>query len=233
MKALIEMNYSSSRVLTMFLGNKHDSSSWNEMSESMGAESELEFDLTGNEKMEISCSVENKSLPLLINIKEPIPWLDSYFRYQKKKILYINPDDNPLFSVSWARRNLAMWEEKVTSWLKIASDHPETCQVIEHMQIIEDPENILMEIFDRFHLDVSSTNVISTVENRMKRGHYSEHGKNLIDPFHKFDPSFHLERKWLVDYPEDVLAFVIEETQEMEDRHPFLKDFGLEMSKHI
>jgi hypothetical protein len=71
------------------------------------------------------------------------------------------------------------------------------------------------------------------VENEMKRGHYKEHGRNLINPFNKFDPSFHLERKWLSNFPAEVLSFAIEETGLIGERHPILKEFGLEMSEHV
>ena len=61
------------------------------------------------------------------------------------------------------------------------------------MEILTNPDNVVQEgIMSKFSYEKTKT--IELIGNEMKRGHYKEHGKDLINPYHKFDPTFHGER---------------------------------------
>lgn len=230
LKALIEINYPNSRVLTMYLGNKHEISTWESMAQSINTQNNVEFDLTEIERELIIKDIEERNLPILIQIKKPISWLDSYFRYQKKKIQYLDPEANPSFDLSWAARSLSLWEATVVSWLSLAKEYPDNCIIIEHMEMLEKPEEVLEKIACKFEL-IGSGKLISQINNAMKRGHYKVHGKDLIDPYHKFDPSYHTEKQWLQNYPEDVLSFAKKRVQQIIEENAFITKFGIDFTE--
>ena len=112
-KAMLEVNFPDVFILTNILGNKHECSSRNAMA-AMAAElavSEPELDKALVE--EIQNCVGNGEIAYIFNIKDPVSWLCSYFRYQKKKYEFRNPDSEFMFSEKFARRSLSAWQEKV------------------------------------------------------------------------------------------------------------------------
>jgi hypothetical protein len=227
MKALIEINYPNVRVLTAFLGNKHDSTDWETIVSSSNSKDFEEYDLTKDDVTKIKQLIKAVELPIIIHIKKPIPWFESYFRYQKKKIQWNNPSANLSFDIDWCRKCARLWEEKVLSWLNLANQHPVNCIIVEHMEILVNPENVLNAIVSKFGLNISG-NLISSIENVMKRGHYKEHGNDLINPYYKFDPSYHTENKWLDNYSPEVLSFAKQEVLKIVERHEIISKCSID-----
>ena len=145
LKALIEINFTRCHVLTQFLGNKHTPKGWGEMTDLLIEEDETDYGISKEERQKISDLVESRSLRIIINIKEPIPWLESFHRYQSEKLIGRGKNP-PEFDESWVRDKLIMWEEKVVSWCEFAKSNPENCLLVRLLQIINEPEAILNEI---------------------------------------------------------------------------------------
>ena len=62
----------------------------------------------------------------------------------------------------------------------------------------------------------------------MKRGHYKEHGKDLINPYHKFDPSFHTDNKWLENYTPQLLEFAKLKVDELISSNKLFSESGFD-----
>ena len=221
MKALLEINYPNVRVLTNYLGNKHSACTWDSIVESSNSQNYSEFDLLDLEIEKIRELIAREDLPIIIHVKKPIPWFESYFRYQKKKIQFLNPEANPIFDIDWCIKCSKIWEEQIVSWITLANQFPDNCIIIEHKETLLNTENVLANIVNKFNLK-KSPNLVSKIDNVMKRGHQKEHGENLINPYHKFDPTYHTENKWLENYPSDVLAFAEQEVRKIIERNEII-----------
>ncbi|MGB1571533.1 MAG: hypothetical protein ACPHAT_02375 [Candidatus Poseidoniaceae archaeon] len=228
-KALLEVNFPEIRVLTTYLGNKHKPTDYQTLVEQSDDSNFQEYDLTSKDVSEIKELVASKNLPIIFQIKKPIPWFDSYFRYQKKKILFRNPEANPKFNFSWISKSLEIWIKSVTSWLELSKKYPNSI-IIEHMEILTNPDNVVQRIMSKFSYEKTKT--IELIENEMKRGHYKEHGKDLINPYHKFDPTFHTEKKWLENYAPELLEFAQKSVDETIAKNPILSEFDFDFSKY-
>lgn len=228
-KALLEVNFPEIRVLTTFLGNKHKPTNYQSLFDQSDDPNFREYDLTLSDVTDIRELVQSKDLPILFQIKNPIPWFESYFRYQKKKILFRNPEANPEFNNNWISKSLEIWNTSVTSWLELSKKYPYSI-IIEHMEILTNPDNVVQRIMSKFSYEKTKT--IELIENEMKRGHYKEHGKDLINPYHKFDPTFHTEKKWLENYTPELLEFARKSVDETIAKNPILSEFDFDFSTY-
>ena len=228
-KALLEVNFPDIRVLTTYLGNKHKPTNYQTLVGQSDDSNFQEYDLTSNDVTQIKELVASKNLPIIFQIKKPIPWFESYFRYQKKKILFRNPEANPEFNYNWISKSLDIWNTSVTSWLGFSKKYPNSI-VIEHMEILTNPDNVVQRIMSK--LSYEKTKTIELIENEMKRGHYKEHGKDLINPYHKFDPTFHTGKKWLENYTPELLEFAQKSVDEAITKNPILSEFDFDFSTY-
>lgn len=228
-KALLEVNFPDIRVLTTYLGNKHKPTNYQSLVDQSDDPDFQEYDLTSNDVTEIKELVASKDLPILFQIKKPIPWFESYFRYNEKKIKFRNPDANPVFDEKWVTTGLKYWSECLTSWLELSKKYPNSL-IIEHMEILTNPDNVVQRIMSKFSYEKTKT--IELIENEMKRGHYKEHGKDLINPYHKFDPTFHTEKKWLENYTPELLEFAQKSVDEAIANNHILSEFDFDFSTY-
>ena len=98
------------------------------------------------------------------------------------------------------------------------------------MEILKNPENLLNKIVNKFDLE-EAIHLVSQIENVMKRGHYKEHGKDLINPYHKFDPSYHTEKKWLDNYSPEVLDFASKEVAKIVERNEIISQSDIDFTE--
>lgn len=224
-KALLEINFPNIRVLTTYLGNKHYPTNFQTI-KSLSQEKELsDFDITKNEAEMIRVLTESKNLPVIIQIKKPIPWFDSYFRYQKKKILFTDPEAHLEFNKEWVDRGLELWEKCLESWINFSNNYSK-CMIIEHVEFLENPDKTIEQITTFF--DIQKNKKIELIEFQMKRGHYKEHGSNLINPYYKFDPSFHLENKWLDNYTPELLEYAEGKVKQVLDNNRVISSYEID-----
>jgi len=224
-KALLEINFPNIRVLTTYLGNKHNPTDFASI-KMLSQEKKLsDFDITIDDAEQIRIAVESRNLPILIQIKKPIPWLDSYFRYQKKKILFSNPDANPKFNNEWVDKALEVWEKCLESWINFSNSYSK-CKIIEHVEFLKNLDKTIQELAN--FLDIEKDKKIELLEFQMKRGHYKEHGSDLINPYYKFDPSFHLENKWLDNYPPELLEYAEKRVKDVLDNNNVLSSYEID-----
>ena len=229
LKALLEVNFPQIRVLTTFLGNKHEPIDYMSLQENCNKKDYAEYELTLEDVNRIQKQIADRALPIIFQIKKPIPWFDSYFRYQKKKIQFRNPESNPEMDENWIIKSSAIWNRNVSSWLEFSKEYP-NCVIIEHMDILTNPDRVIQDILSEFSFEKNKE--IQLIENEMKRGHYKEHGEDLINPYHKFDPSFHTEKKWLGNYSPELLEFAQLSVDELISNNPIFSEFGIDFSTY-
>ncbi len=225
LKALLEMNFPKIRVLTTFLGNKHHPMNLETLETNSRNDDFAEFGLNIEQTRRIQEEIKDKSLPIIFQIKKPIPWFDSYFRYQKQKIQFSNPDANPLFDERWVVNSLSLWNKSVGSWLEFSKKYS-NCLFFEHIELLTNPDDVVQRISEKFSFEKNRK--IDPIENEMKRGHYKEHGKDLINPYHKFDPSFHTDNKWLENYTPQLLEFAKLKVDELISSNKLFSESGFD-----
>lgn len=194
-------------VLQNYLGNKHTPFDWKTLESALG---EIEgFGLTKSELDEISKLVREKKLNFIINIKDPISWLGSYYKYQKKKTLYKNPEANFEFSETFARRVLKAWEANILSWLSFFQKNPELCILIQHEEVLSGLERKLVEIETKFGLNRKTESLVHYSDGYAKRGTDQQKADELINTKVKFDRTKHLDGRWLKEIPDEPLEIAI------------------------
>lgn len=230
LKALIEINFPGAHVLTRFLGNKHNPADWNEMANFLIEDDGINYGISEEEKQEISDLVDSRKLRIIVNIKEPIPWLESYHRYQRKKAIRRNPNAELAFDESWVSRMLGVWEANVGSWVSFVQQNSENCVLVRQLQIFKEPEAILNDIEKKFSLSrIPDKELVCRIGSYARRGTFLEHGEELIITNKKFDPSFHLDNIWIEAFSPELLDFTIDQVNELDSRRPIFREMGLMM----
>ena len=178
--------------MTTFLGNKHKPTNYQSLFDQSDDPNFREYDLTLSDVTDIRELVQSKDLPILFQIKTQYHGLKVILGIKRKKILFRNPEVNPEFNNNWISKSLEIWNTSVTSWLELSKKYPYSI-IIEHMEILTNPDNVVQRIMSKFSYEKTKT--IELIENEMKRGHYKEHGKDLINPYHKFGPDLPHRKK--------------------------------------
>lgn len=224
MKALIEVNYANTTVFANVLGDKHQKSSWADMASSLKNQEIVEGTFDKDDSGPLAKLIEDRDLNILINIKDPISWLESYYRYSLKKVLFVNPDADFPMSIGFCKKNLAKWETNLLSWLALTKEG-NRCAIVRHVDILVNPESVLSLIEKQFKLTPARDTLQTRFEGFAKRGTDTMHGQELINSNMKFDMTYHTEKKWKDNFPQIVLEFSIEHCKSMCLRQPSLVDF--------
>lgn len=209
-KALLELNFKDVHVLSNFLGDKHAEGSWSTMRDNLSNQMPGDFELNAEDFGVIHDLVVAKKLPLVFNIKAPASWVNSYYNYQKKKVLFKNPSAEFLFDISFARRVLDKYESVVGSWLELMDDS-ECFFVFVHEEVVAGVDSDKLDnISHVLGGEVSELFPVGRLSGYAKRGVDSQHGKDLINEKMRFDRDYHLEGGWEGDVPNEVMSFLLE-----------------------
>ncbi len=223
-KALIELNFKNVIVLSNYLGNKHEATSWEIMSGLASYEDVSEFGLGSHEREMIKELIVTRTLPVVINVKEPVSWLNSYYKYQRKKVVYRNPNAEFNFSVEFSKKALTHWSENVDSWLKFHINSDNSI-LFRHEDVLRDMTTRMREIKDKFDLEMADCYPIGTIDGYAKRGTDKQHGEELINKNASFDRNYHLDGGWRKDVPDEVLEYADQFSQDFFDTHPEYLEF--------
>jgi hypothetical protein len=217
LRALIEHNTSFS-VASMLFGNKHDCLSWSEMDH--WAKVNVGQNLLPNVPYEYAKELlETRSLPILISIKDPVSWLASYYRYQRKKINFSNPGNNFEFSSSFSRRSLEFWNSRVESYLNFTMENETGWFMVQHEQLLTGPKQLFESICSFLCVEPPSDPDLF-IDGYAKRGIEADRGAGLINRRMKFDREYHLNGSWLKEIPLDALGIAIDFRDQFFDQHP-------------
>jgi hypothetical protein len=210
LKSLIEINFEGVFVLSDYLGNKHEPLVWETIEENLRVQDPLEY-LIGENIYEVAVKdVKNRHLKFIFSIKDPVSWINSYYKYQRKKFLYLNPNKEFPFNIKFCKRALSQWELNICSWLKYCELNPEVCVCIQHEEILSNPENKLKEIEIKFGLSRRQDDLVTYLKGYSKRGTDRDHGRDLINENLKFDRNYHLSGHWRSDIPNDIYNYASE-----------------------
>lgn len=211
LKALVEINFKDIYVLSNYLGNKHDGTSWKTMEEFMLNQNPQEFYISEEMKDIIEKSVNDKHLYCIINIKDPVSWLNSYYKYQRKKVLFKNPEAKFELDLKFAQKSLHnWWAGNISSWLDFAIQNEAITVVVQHETILDNPINKLKEMEQKFQLNREDEEYKLYLEGYTKRATDKEHGQDILNSKITFDRSYHLHGVWKNDMPEEVFNYALE-----------------------
>lgn len=84
LKALVELNFSDVTVLSGYLGDKHAETSWDLMLQQGRSQDPKEFGVSHDAVDQILREVEQKTLPIIINLKDPVSWVNSYCVFRRR-----------------------------------------------------------------------------------------------------------------------------------------------------
>lgn len=194
----------------MLFGNKHDCLSWSEMDHWANDHVSVGQDFLSNIPYEYAKELlANRSLPILISIKDPVSWLASYYRYQNKKFAFSNPGQNFEFSLSFSKKSLNFWRTRVESYLAFIKENETGWLVVQHEQLLASPKQVFESICSFLCVDPPSDPDLF-LEGYAKRGIESHRGADLINRRVRFDRGFHLNGSWLKEFPRDALKVAVD-----------------------
>lgn len=181
MRALIEANFPGVRVEPAAFGSKHHEVDWHAVREA-------------------------RRLSFVVNVKDCVTWLASYYRFRAMKARDQSPDRRvaPLSKVATAW--LGHWWVTTRSHLSVADEFPSRTLVVQHEALLRSPEAVLDEVWSKLRLYRRPGDPELFLDAYARRGGANTPAKELMAPA-RFDfRSFHLSGEWAVDLPDDVAA---------------------------
>lgn len=229
-KALIEINFEDCIVVQSYLGNKHDVFDWDilEQGAHTGKYGEYYFknDLDGVIREHLSA----RKLLFIINIKDPLSWLCSYFHYRNMALKFKKPELRvaPVFDLAFVEFTMRVWKRNITSWLNFAEAHAEQCFVFQHETLLSSPEIVLTAIRDKFDLKMKADS-LCLIDGYTMCGTDTIHGLDLIRKHKSVNREYHLKCEWIskLDDAKISAMLVFMDKFFKENRH-YLKYFSLE-----
>jgi len=203
-KALLEVNFKNTIVVDLVLGNKHDPYDPNLVQnprypESFDKDFFLHYDL-----QEIKEKVQERAIIFVVMIKNPYAWLWSYFKLRNKK----NPNKFPEFSAEYFPQWLNLWRERNEQWItNLSRDYGELLTIIEHDQLIKEPENILTTFETRFNLKRNERHFVTKFDFATKRGTDRDHSWGLLTE-QPFDHTYYTSKKYREVYNQRMKEYV-------------------------
>ena len=222
-RALLQINFEDVVVLQNFLGDKHTAISWEIMERNLRDQVPDEFGISDTVRQEISMNLTSRNLYFVFNIKDPITWINSYYKYQKLKFEHRNPGLELSFDLDFAHRVLPRWAENVKSWLNFYLSNEDRCVVFQHETVLLGPSALLTQAKEKFGLIVAGDSIVDLLSGYALRGTDLHYGKELINEKVSFDRDYHLKGGWKRDIPSDILSFSQSFMREFFDREPHLK----------
>ncbi len=220
LKALIEINFKKTVVLSNYLGDKHDPADWTLMQKNLENQDPRNYGLTRLDRWKVARLLKRRSIPVVINVKEPISWVNSFYKYQQKKALFKNPNANFPFDLAFAEKVLTSYEKRLLSWGNFYQEN-DLCLVFRHEQIVSGLSGTeLAEMAHKFALTPSDNFPVGELDGYARRGIDSQRGKDLVNDRMSFDRRYHLENLWRKDVPERVIEFLEAEKRNMMSRLP-------------
>ena len=199
LRAIAEENLPDCLFLANILGDKHVPQSWEEMAAWL-AQNPTADGLTPELYALMSEQVQSRQLDVVISIKDPVSWLWSYFRYAKKKAEFKSPEQEFSITQHFANQCLASWSSRMTKYLNFALDNKERTMVVQHEELLRSPDAVLARFCNTFGLSQPDSPELFQ-QAYARRGIESQQGKDLVNPKVKFDPSYHLEGRWINEMP--------------------------------
>jgi hypothetical protein len=221
LRALIEINWPRVEVLVKRLGNKHEPTSWERLGRCLVSAEGWEQGLSADVRERLKGLIERKELPLVVSSKEYVPWVVSYYRYQRRKVLYGNPEAEFPLDRRFVERVTGHWIEAMLSWRAMARMARFAVEV-EHLQLLSAPGAVLRRIQAALGLDWEIS--VTTLEGYARRGTEFMRGEELIDSRIVFDPGYHLGELWRGHVPGKVLKGLEESERVMRGQYPELAD---------
>jgi hypothetical protein len=220
LKALLEANFEGVRPLGLVLGDKHGPAEWQAISAwRFDPELRAKLDLNDEEVEEILDKAARRDLRFVFTTKNPISWVISYWRYQRVK----NHAQPPELHWDLCETCLRAWRARVTQWLVFHQQLPGDRSIfLRYEDLLCQPSVCLHDIEQRFGLTRLHTELTTGFPQRTRRGTDAHHGEDLLIPDRPFDGSYYTERRYLAEYPEDLLRRVRARVETMTAEHPDL-----------
>ncbi len=223
-KALCEVNFKSVYVVSEIAGNKHDPMSWDILEGNLRNLSPDESSFPEEYIEALASNVAERSLSFIFNLKDPVSWLESYYRYQCKKFNYRNPGKTFPFSRQFAEESLASWQVRIDSWIPFVQGNPDQCYVIQHERLLDNSRLILGEIEAQFGLERQGR-FLQQIDGHALRGTESQHGASLIHPKQKVDKDYHLSGRWANGIPAEYAKLAMSVFCDAKSKWPILERF--------
>ena len=220
-KALLEINFVQVHVLAGYAGNKHHATDWATMAAQVQQDDPADFGLSTQAAEQIAGQIAQRTLPVIINIKEPVSWVNNYYRYSYKKALSKNPHSTFAFDRHFVEKVLPNWEANVLSWLAFHDQHPRSL-VFVHEEVVAGFDQQLALIRERFGLQPAERYPTGRLDGYARRGIETQHGDELIVPRMAFDRDYHLAGRWLQDIPPELREPLFAYRADVLRRHPRL-----------
>lgn len=225
-RALIEVNFRDTMVLPTTLGSKHYPASWEGMAEALNHPLNDADYLSAQDTAELRELVASRNLKIILNMKDPISWLESYYRYAYRKARAKDRNTKMALDKAFCRVQLRRWEQTVSSW-QVLMEEARHSLVVLHSDILSRPEEVLRNVEAAFMLTDLRTGAeyISHFEEYARAGGEQDRGVELLSKDKKFDPEYHTENKWKEKFRPRVLEYSIELCRLIAERNPSLAKY--------
>ncbi|WP_147361504.1 sulfotransferase [Dichotomicrobium thermohalophilum] len=220
LRGIIEVNLDL-RVAANILGDKHSSISWAAM-EDWAAEMPLPKSLSPKDYNRLLDALHGRTLKFILSVKDPVSWVNSYFRYSKKKFEHKNPEKILDFTTRFAEKSLFSWQERMKSYADFIAQNAGQCFVVQHEKLLISPESVLADFCRKFDFPFPDDPELF-LEGYARRGTDEQQGDMLINRKMRFNRDFHLEGQWMRDMPEDVLEQAVAFRDDVFGRHPEIR----------
>lgn len=223
-KALIECNCEDSYVVAELLGHKHKPFDWSKVGEAAAEEIVVSnFGRAGAQT--IADEIASRELRFVVNIKDPVSWLWSYFRYQKRKFHRKNPKGSYELDEVYASKALRAWHRNVSSWLPFVMEHEAKSVVIQHEHLLRDPRKVLDQMVQKLDLDYASEEPDLFLDGYARAANELHRGSEVIDSKLRFDRSYHLDGIWAEEMPSKHYAYATHFMNKFFRRNPGFRPF--------
>lgn len=167
-------------------------------------------------------ALRGRSLKFVISVKDPVSWVNSYFRYAKTKYEYRRSGKRFEFTLDFTAKALDSWRERMASYADFVAENPTLCLVVQHESLLQSPRAVLERFENQFNLSASKEPELF-LQGYAKRGTEEEQGRALINPKMSLDRAYHLEGRWVDDVPREVLEYAIDFRDRVFNRQPRIR----------
>lgn len=156
----------------------------------------------------------------LVNVKDPVSWVWSVYKYRSMKMRYEKPPVHVEFNRRFVEDALVEWGSLTLSHLYLA-EQVNTSLVVQHEDLLSDPENVIRRASEAYNAPLRE-DVELFLTGYARRGDCRTHGESLIDPKRNFDRAYHLQGRWVEDVPEWALEMSLSYQEKAFGLHPIL-----------
>jgi hypothetical protein len=210
-KALVELNFPGTTILTNTLGNKHNAVSWQDLEESAVLNLPARYSSCAKTIID---SIQSKELNLIFHTKDPLAWLVSFFQLRQNK----NPEIYRVFKKVFISNSLDHFFQTLDSWLQLAGES-RNHMFIHYDSFIRDEQAYLRSFADKFNLHCPVSNLRAGITRRTIRGAEEHTGRELFSD-DRFCKDGYLAKSYLNAYNKHLLEFTASEIMVRRAHYP-------------